>query len=156
MEVEIRLNPENLKHLLSIKKMEIKDSYYIYFLFRDTEIVYIGYSKNIDSAIAKHYKNDNMKFDSHAEIKIKDKEIDELFDRVALNILVYNPIYNSGIPSSCKYFKSLDQIKKKFRKNKTELKKHVKENNLKYVGVINGISYFDIREFYTFNYIKNY
>src|SRR5699024_1230781 len=119
-------------------------------------IVYIGYSKNIDFANAKHYKNDKMKFDPHAELEKKDKEIDELLDRVALNILVYNPIYNSEIPSSCKYFKSLDQIKKKLRKNKSELNKHVKENNLKYVGVIHGISYFDIREFYTFNYIKNY
>lgn len=80
----------------------------IYILFKDSEIVYIGQSKNIDSRLSGHYAEKTKEFNAFTFIPFVGSD-DALTDLEAAYIVTYTPVYNRNIPPN-NYWIALDEI----------------------------------------------
>jgi len=99
----------------------------IYFLIKDDEIVYVGRSGNIFSRIFthEHYKD----FDSYSYIECSEN-LDSMELLEAHFFLKFLPAQNYTLPRN-NYYISLAQIKKKLNASGYDLRKFIKQRNIK-------------------------
>lgn len=77
--------------ILKLAKPYITESeYYVYFLIFDNEIVYVGYSANVDSRIAAHKRDKHF----NKTFKIKQESDKEALTLEEHYIKKFNPLYN--------------------------------------------------------------
>jgi predicted GIY-YIG superfamily endonuclease len=92
-------NMENLKTYIISKSEEYsksfrlrKISHYLYFLIQDTNIIYIGRTKNIEWRLLSHYNNNIIKFNKYYYLEYDN--FMQLFYIEKEYINKINPIYN--------------------------------------------------------------
>lgn len=90
---------ENLKTYIISKSEEYsksfrlrKISHYLYFLIQDTNIIYIGRTKNIEWRLLSHYNNNIIKFNKYYYLEYDN--FMQLFYIEKEYINKINPIYN--------------------------------------------------------------
>lgn len=131
--------------LMAKTKIEYKDTPGIYFLFKGQEIVYIGQAIDVPTRIRQHMRTKTQGFDSYTYI---DCDKNELNEWEAFYILTFTPVGNKIIPCQNRYYKQIGQIRTELGCTLSQVKKFVKEKNIKPIGVMRDTKvYYDIRDF---------
>lgn len=136
---------ETKETILSSKEL-LKDDYWIYFLIKDDEIVYVGQTIRGMHRIKVHQFEGKKDFDSFSYLVCDKNELDYWESRY---ILKYDPKYNSQITYSSlddeigtKYF-SKTKIKDALNTTKHVINRILKENSIDFKE-IRGKRFYDV------------
>lgn len=110
------LNKEEVLNLPTLKDGVDYKSLYIYFLLRNSEIIYIGISSNILSRIAQH---GNKNFDNIKLLEIFEKNLQLESDYILKFKPRYNKIFKSDKVINISYIKDVTPL------NNTEITTHI-------------------------------
>ena len=98
----------------------------VYFLFKGTQIVYVGKSCLGYERLYSHHKDKD--FDSYSYIICEQDEVDDL---EAEYITKFNPLYNNGYLTKNAKYKALGSLTKMFSMDRNKLKNILHEHGLK-------------------------
>lgn len=121
----------NLDQILK-SKTAIRKVASIYFLIRDSEMVYVGQSENAVQRVGSHLAEGAKDFDSYSIHNYEGVSCQELNDLEADCIVKFSPIYNHTLPRNAKY-KSAAQLKEMLGIGGWAFRRLVKENNIQRV-----------------------
>lgn len=119
-----------------------ENSFYVYFLIKEEEIVYVG--ATIDFVRRLHQHKKNKEFDSFNYIRCSS---DEEMNKLELQyIMELKPIYNKQLPIQSRYLPKT-KIKNSKQLNEWDFKRLCKNNDIKPFIILGTRSYYDIQEF---------
>lgn len=114
---------------IRIRAVALKKTRGVYFLFYESEIVYIGQSTHIEYRLISHMSSDKV-FDSYTAIECGDIGQDELNDLEADYIVEYDPVYNNGLPPNSKWA-TLNMLRSRIPLHTNLIKRFIKQQRIK-------------------------